>query len=556
MTEQKDTIYIDVDDEITSIIEKTRAGKHKILALVLPKRATMLQSIVNMKLLKRTADEANKRIVLITSEAGLLPLAGAVGLHVAKTLQTKPAIPPPPEMPKAAEAVIQDGPDVDTEEPELDDSKSVGELAGLPPGSKPDTAEETIDIEDEPEGSQSKTGAKAKKKGGSKLKVPNFERFRTRLFLAAGGLVLLLMLWFFAYNVLPKAKITIKTDTLSVDINVGFTADITAKSLDEAKNIIPAEQKTTKKTDGQKVTATGQKNVGEKATGTMTVFNCTDNDVTIPAGTRFTSGGLTYAADSSATVPASDFNSQQVCKKNRSQTVAVSATEGGTKYNVASGQNYSSNFTSTLTGSGSKMSGGTDKTVQIVSQQDVDNAKQKIVSNNEAAKADLIKVFREAGKYGLGETITAGTSVVTASPNVGDLGSEVSVSATTDYTMLGVKEDDLKKLIENEAKKQIDTKKQAIADYGLSQAAFSVTDKKSADAQSLSVQAIVSTGAQINTTTLKKQIAGKKRGDVQSIIQAQPSVKDVIIEYSPFWVYKTPKQTSKITIIVQKPQTK
>ncbi len=93
----KDTIYIDIDDEITSIIDKVGAAKHKIVALVLPKRASALQSVVNMKLLKRTAEGQSKKIVLITSEPSLLPIAGGVGLYVAKTLQSKPAIPTPPK---------------------------------------------------------------------------------------------------------------------------------------------------------------------------------------------------------------------------------------------------------------------------------------------------------------------------------------------------------------------------------------------------------------------------------------------------------------------------
>src|SRR5690242_18612768 len=89
----KDVIYIDVDDEITTIIDKVRGSQSKILALVLPKRATTLQSVVNMKLLKRSADETSKNLVLITSEAGLLPLAANVGMYVAKNLQSKPEIP-------------------------------------------------------------------------------------------------------------------------------------------------------------------------------------------------------------------------------------------------------------------------------------------------------------------------------------------------------------------------------------------------------------------------------------------------------------------------------
>src|SRR6266404_1395162 len=92
----KDVIYVDVDDEITSIIDKIENSEHKVVALVLPKRAASLQSIVNMKLLKRSADTAGKNPVLITSEAALLPLAGAAGLHVAKNLQSKPEIPDAP----------------------------------------------------------------------------------------------------------------------------------------------------------------------------------------------------------------------------------------------------------------------------------------------------------------------------------------------------------------------------------------------------------------------------------------------------------------------------
>src|SRR3982750_3848561 len=92
----KDVIYIDVDDEITGIIDKIENSPQKVVALVLPKRAASLQSIVNMKLLARSAGTAGKNTVLITSEQALLPLAGAAGLHVAKNLQSKPEVPDAP----------------------------------------------------------------------------------------------------------------------------------------------------------------------------------------------------------------------------------------------------------------------------------------------------------------------------------------------------------------------------------------------------------------------------------------------------------------------------
>ena len=98
-TTAKETLYVDVDDEITAIIERVKSAKGGIIALVLPKRATVLQSIVNMRLLKRAAESEKKNLVLVTSEASLLPLAGLIGMHVAETPSSKPTIPPRPDMP-------------------------------------------------------------------------------------------------------------------------------------------------------------------------------------------------------------------------------------------------------------------------------------------------------------------------------------------------------------------------------------------------------------------------------------------------------------------------
>jgi hypothetical protein len=109
---KKETVYIDIDDEITGVIDKVRNSRAKIVALVLPKRAAVLSSIVNMKLLKKTADADKKNVVLITSEAGLLPIAGAVGMFVAKSLSSKPSIPPAPKKSSDKELVIKESGDI------------------------------------------------------------------------------------------------------------------------------------------------------------------------------------------------------------------------------------------------------------------------------------------------------------------------------------------------------------------------------------------------------------------------------------------------------------
>lgn len=560
----KDTIYIDVDDEITSIIDKLQASDKKIVALVLPKRATVLQSIVNMKLLKRAATTHKKNLVLITSESALLPLAGAVGIHVAKTLQSKPVIPDEPETADTDVALAEEALDDDSaEDQELDKGKSVGELAGasaVAAAAAGADDEDTIDVDTpEPEKDAQAAGKKKTKasKKDKKLKVPNFEKFRSKIFLIAGGFVLLMILGYVCFFVLPKANVVIKTDNLSVSTSVDFTADTNADSVDKEQSIVPATSKDVKKTDTEKGAATGKKNVGEKATGTVTLQNCTraDGALTIPAGTPVSNNGFVFLLDDAAVLPSSSFSGGGTCRT-PGATFDVTAQSSGDEYNLSGGRSFAVSGYNGVNGTDSSaMSGGTTKNVTIVSQDDVNTLKAKLVDKSkDAARDELKKDFEDDGLFPLTETFTNSEPAITATPAVGSESSDVSVTAVTTYTMLGVKRDDLRGLVEEEAKKQIDTSKQAISNDGLDSAIFRLVDKGNGKVQKLSVQTQVETGTHIDEDDLKKQIAGKKKGDARDIISKYPGVKDVTVNLSPFWVGRVPSKASHVTIQFERPQ--
>ena len=62
-------------------------------------------------------------------------------------------------------------------------------------------------------------------------------------------------------------------------------------------------------------------------------------------------------------------------------------------------------------------------------------------------------------------------------------------------------------------------------------------------------------GVQISkqeTQSIKKEIAGKKSGDVQSTIKSIPGVTDVTVKLSPFWVTTVPTDLSKVVINISK----
>jgi hypothetical protein len=544
----KDTVYIDVEDEITAIIEKLHKSEAKVVAFVLPKRAATMQSVVNLKLLKRAADNVKKNIVLITSDHSVLPLAGVVGLHVAKTLQSKPAVPIVAKTSNEAITIDSDIEGSDApEEPKIDLGAPIGKLAG---------EEETIEVTDQKDTEDEKK-PKDKKTKNRKLVVPNFDKFRLKLILGVVLLIVFIGGWFLANVVLPKATITIKTDTSQVNTSVAFEAVASLKEPNIETGQLPAIKKELKKSSVEKVPTTGKRDDGSKATGTMTLTNCIkdDNQYTVPAGTIFSGGGLNYVTTTSVTLPVATYQGS-TCKSGTSgdsKQVNVTAEAGGSKYNL-SARSYSSpaQFVTgqgAVLASGSDMSGGTTKLISIVAQADIDAAKQQALDKlSQAASQDLRKQFSGEQMVGLETSLENQPPTTTSNPELNKEATEVEVTVNVTFAMFGVKRDQVTQLIEKEVKKKIDTSKQTVQNTGLDQADIRITDKPAAGVYRVSLQTTVTAGPQLDTEGIKKEVAGKKRSQTQELIAARPGITDVKIKYSPFWVVSTPKSTSHITI--------
>lgn len=573
----KDTIYVDIDDEITGIIDKVRGSNGKLVALVLPKRAAVFQSIVNMKLLKRAADSSQKHLVLITSEAGLLPLAGAAGVHVAKTLSSKPEIPMAPKgiNDEDDEAIDEaEGPEEVTADTAGD--QPVGKLAGAAAaGAVAADGVETLELDDDevPEDTVADTAKKAaapaaagtaaaKKakdskagKGGSKFKIPDFGKFRTKLIIGGVAFLLLLLFIIFGLIILPKATISIKTDASSVPVSLDMNLSTAETQLDSKSDTatVPAKLVSAQKTYTQQVPTTGQKNNGSKASGSVTVTNCSrTDDITIPAGTGFSSGGNTYISQQTTTIPDSHYLHNQ-CQQDGKASVNVQAQSAGSSSNLPSGASFTiSGQSSDLSGQGSTISGGSDNIVQTVNQNDINSAKAKISTNDTAQKQALQSQLKGEGEFAITSTFSAGTPAVTQSAQVGAVANDVTVTEVVTYTMFGVKENDLNTLVDKAVKNQVDTSKQKILDEGVGSASFSVNSSSTTSAQ-ISMQANAEVGPDLDTASIQNQALGKKPADVKKQLQDNPDVTNVDVKLSPFWVGSVPKKASKVHVTIAKP---
>src|SRR4030042_6994139 len=100
----EEILYLEPDEEITSVIDKMKQAKSKRLALVVPREATLLQSVVNLKLLLREAANSDKEIALVTADKIGRNLAAQVGLVVYDSIKDRrPVFQPPAPTPGAEE---------------------------------------------------------------------------------------------------------------------------------------------------------------------------------------------------------------------------------------------------------------------------------------------------------------------------------------------------------------------------------------------------------------------------------------------------------------------
>lgn len=544
---QKDVIYIDVEDDITAIIGKIKAADNKVVAMVPPKRIGAIQSAVNLKLVHRAAEQAGKRLVLITNNAALMALAGSAGIPVSKNLQSKPELAEIPAI-------------------EVDEGEDIIDGSELPVGEHADAANKSVDDEVAPvvggtalaaaNGQRPSLSPRARGAGAmagglaSKVKVPNFDDFRKKLFIGVGAGVLLVGLLIWALVFAPSAKIVVAARTNDVALNSKTTLG-DALTTDLKSGTIKSTTKTVKKDVSIPFTATGTKDVGEKASGSVNFVNNNLSPVTVPAGTELTSSsGLVFVTDSSVTIPAAGCSGSIFNCAAGKASGGVTAAESGSKYNAASG-NLSGTPGGVSAAFASPSSGGTDKTVAVPTQEDVDKVSGDVNKSDaaDAAKKDLQSQFGKDYVV-LDASFKSDASGVKPSPAVGSEAADGkgTLAGSVTYTLTAVANSELSKYLDAYFAQQLDGQNdQKVYSNGLKDSSFtnvSPTDK----GFSATISTNGKVGPKIDDAALKAYAKGKRYGEIQSYVKQIDGVSDVDVKFSPFWVSSAPNDVKRIKV--------
>lgn len=533
----KDVIYIDVDDDITAIIGKVKASKEKVVALVPPKRTGVLQSAVNLRLLGRAAKQGDKHLALVTSNPALIALAGAASIPVARNLQSKPELAEIPALAIDNDDDIIDGAELSIGEhakqagsESVDDRQAAVMAAALAESSKP-------------------SSESAKPRAKASPKVPNFNKFRKKMVLIVTGLILLVGFLVWAIFFAPRATVVISAKTTSSAISLPVSVS-TSKSTSFDTAVLRASTQEQTEEKSVDFTPTGKKDAGEKATGTVVLSQQSLSAVSISAGTKLkTSGGLVFVTDEAATVPASSMSPPNCFPTACPGTanVSVTAAENGSKYNAAQGSlsgapsGVSVEFTDST-------SGGVSKMITVVSQSDIQKAKQEIADENtDDIRESLAKKFTN-NEIVLTESFDVSYGDVKTSPKVGEEADSATLTAKVTYKVLGVSRDEVGSFLDGHMQQELDGRNdQRVYDNGSQKAVFEDVTAGNGSVKATLI-ATAQIGPKINDDEIKEQAKGKRYGEIQQSLEAIQGVNSVDVKFFPFWVSSVPDDVNRITV--------
>ena len=542
----KDIIYIDVEDDITSIIGKIKASKENIIALVPPKRVGVLQSDVNLRLIARTAEKDDKRVVLISNDKSLMRLAGVTGIPVAKNLQSKPEIPEVPPL-QIDDNDIIDGSKLAVGEHEKTTSSSEKDHHGQAKQksvSQDDLDEINLD-EDVQAGRRGATPAKTKR-----TKVPNFDSFRKKMFIGIGvgaGLIGLLV-WMFVFAPAARIIVTAQTTDFPVSVNVALNRDkatsVENNILQSSTVTLPEDSEFSKKT--VEFAATGVQEVGEKATGTMKITRTAlrPQTLVIPAGTGFSSGSYTFVSTQAVTIELKPGDPYEPTK-----TVPVVAVKIGNEFNL-SPRSYTPSIAG-IEASGSQMTGGLSRQIKTVTQSDVTAATQQIGELSEAEGKKALLASIGADQIVIDDSYTVTRTDVVSEPAVGAEApnGRAVISLRATYSVKTIAKSELRAFLTDKIDSELKDSQtpRRVYDYGIDNVKLTEF-ATSGGSERVKVTAIAKVGPKLEADQIKEQAKAQKAGELREALKAIEGVKDVEVKFSYFWVNRIPNNSDRIEV--------
>ena len=563
----KDTFYIEPEDDITDIINHIKASKQKIIALVPPKKLNVLRSSINLKLIARTAKIHDKAIVVVTTDPTLMKMAALSSLPFAKNLSSRPTLP-------------SEFNEADLEYPAKTKKSGLNEEIEINEKAAPTSSVSRVRTTNEETANRANTTSNLTKNSTMNLdseevaknpedeeadnqpkKILTLDSLKNRIIIGVVAAILLIGSFIWAFILAPAAKISVKIKTIAENFseNVSFVTDTKQAVSKDGKFFL--ETASLEKNSEVEFEATGEKNVGDKATGELRLIATFDMSTTtatasrpdvatVPQGSAFAYRNLNFLTDQEVKI--SWDGSISNCDAGRhngkcqvAKTVKATAIEGGAKYNIEA---VSSGWQSSVAGvegyANSAFKGGTDKIQKIVTASDITKAKEKL-TEADGAKEELFKKV-PSDDIKIEDSYKKVTADPTSSPAV-DQPTENGKAKLTAKTTYSVNYVD-KAAVEEYVKSVVSTRlggDQKIYETGN---IFIEKFQNNNNSVTAKIKATLKTGPEVTEQSVLEKSLGKKVGEVTTLIKSINGVSDVEVNTSFPWVRQIPNDANKVSI--------
>lgn len=561
--------YIDADEEITSVIDRLKKSKEGENFFVVPKRALVLQSAVNLNLLKKEGERLKREIIFVTQDQQGKILARKAGISLGSL---------PEEARDSAGKEL-----AGNKEEELITKKtskknrleSIGSKeffdAGAGESQRSAKAPRRVIHLKLEEGKVIQPPVAEKSFYREKDFSPTKEEKLKRMFLAdydkkanhyddrqaapiskkmkktfivLGISCFIVAVAVAAYLFIPRAEITIYPRHETKEINIEITGEEGRGSADNSLKAIPARIAEKEKEITLSYPATGNSSLsGQKAHGKATIFNeYSSSSQTLVATTRLLSQeGKLFRLVKGVTVPGTSVKEGKT--EPGKVEAEVIADEAGEEYNIGSsrfsipgfsgGPKYEKFYALSENPMASGSSNG-EKTLNV-SQQDIDEAKKKTEAEAKKLAEEELKKELPEGEIFLSEAAEEIISESSSLARSGDAKDTFEYRVKAKLKTFVFSEKYVKEITADKLKEGLGDKMTANLDSV--QLEYHYTD---ADFEKriirFKVQEKITAFQKVNLEELKKELLGKNSGQIENILRKHSEIEKVEINFWPQFI--------------------
>lgn len=575
-------IQIEKNEELGSIFAKLEKAKDGDITLSIAENAVVLRSVINLKMLKKRAEELGKSVIIERRKEDIASKEEKTdNVYSVKISQES-------DQDKTVEKnkIMRHIPEQGTEnrmrdfripDKQLKVSSSIGRVKMF------DIVKKYDDAEVKPE--EKKVELKkdniriAAEKGNysdaeryspdyvkpsrpaQKMPEPDKKKRKTVLLPSIMSRIFYIFIFVVVATVLvsvamalPKVNINITLKSHELEKELRLKVDEKVENIDADKGVIPAKIEESNGEVSETYPTTGKKHIVSKATGKITIYNeYSSNDQKIVATTRFLSkDGHVFRVNENVTIPG--FSRVEGKDVPGEITVEVVADKAGEGYNIGAtsftipGYQGGIKYSTIYARSNAAMTGGADREAMYFSESDYITAKEKLLKKVRENNNEEISGKQTDAYILLEGTRKEGDMKIITDVKVGDIADKFKMTVTVKDSGIFVSKENIDEIVDWKISSENDGSVEVLDNSR--KHVMEAVEKDEDGSVILPVSVKQDVVAKIDVEKIKKDIFNKSEEEVRSYFQNINEFNSVDVTFS--WTQKVPSASEKIYINIKK----